>query len=243
MEALRGFAPDVGVVVAYGQFIPRTVRELPKLGYLLNAHASLLPRLRGAAPIARAILEGDQRTGISVMRVEREMDAGPVALVHEIAIGPAENTGELELRMGELAAVAIEQATQQAAAGRLVWTEQDHARATLAPKLGREDASLDWSQPAQALVLRVRAFAPKPGATTQLDGEPLRILAAHSAPGPTDRPPGRVARDPEDRATPLRIATRDGWLIPTRLQRAGGKPLAAADFLRGRPIEDGTQLG
>ena len=218
VQALRDHAPDVGVVVAYGQFIPRTVRELPSRGYLLNAHASLLPELRGAAPIARAILAGHVRTGVSVMRIEREMDAGAVALVRELEIGPDENTGALEERMGTLAAEAIALALEQVANGTLQWCEQDHSRATEAPKLDRRAAVLDWNEPAAALVLRVRAFAPKPGATTTLANEPLRVLEARATDGPTDRPPGRVKLDTSDREAPLRIATAEGWLVPLRLQ-------------------------
>jgi methionyl-tRNA formyltransferase len=243
VEALRRYAPDVGVVVAYGQFIPKQVRELPTHGYLLNAHASLLPKLRGAAPIARAILAGETRTGISVMRIEREMDAGAVALVRELEIGPDETTGELEVRLGALAADAIAEALEQVVAGTLRWTEQDHARATEAPKLERADAALDWREPAAALVLRVRACAPRPGATTSLDGERLRILAARAVAGPSELPAGTVRLDPDQREAPLWVATGDGWLVPLRLQRAGGKALATADFLRGRAIADGTRLG
>ena len=106
VRALRATAPDLGVVVAYGQFLPRTLRRLPRLGYLINAHASLLPEFRGAAPIVRAMLAGEKRTGISVMRVEREMDAGPVALVRETAIEPLENAAELAARPAPIAAAA-----------------------------------------------------------------------------------------------------------------------------------------
>ncbi|RIK91571.1 MAG: methionyl-tRNA formyltransferase, partial [Proteobacteria bacterium] len=153
-DALRAYAPDLGVVVAFGQFLPRRIRELPRLGYLINAHASLLPRHRGAAPIAHAILAGDAETGISVMRVDREMDAGPTAVVRSTPIGVAETTGELEPRLAALAADAIEEAVALAAAGRIAWTPQDDARATFAPKLGPDDARLDWREPAAALARR-----------------------------------------------------------------------------------------
>jgi methionyl-tRNA formyltransferase len=237
--ALAAHAPDLGIVVAFGQFLPREIRALPRLGYLLNAHASLLPKLRGAAPIARAILTGEAETGISVMRVEREMDAGPVALVRRTPIGPDETAGELSARLAALAADAIAEAVERAAAGTLHWTEQDHARATLAPKLERADAALDFREPAAALARRVRALAPEPGAATALDGEPLRVLAARALPGPADAPPGtaRVV------AGTLRIATGDGWLEPLLLQRAGRRALPTAEFLRGRAVADGARLG
>jgi len=240
VAALRAAEPDLGVVVAFGQFLPRAVRELPRLGYLINAHASLLPRHRGAAPIARAILAGDAETGISVMRVEREMDAGAVALVRTLAIGPDEDAGSLTDRLSMLAADAIAEALARIAEGSVRWQEQDASLATLAPKLGPQDQEIDWSEPAKAIARRVRALAPAPGARTGRDGEALRILAARTLPGPADADPGVVRVRPGE---PLRVATGEGWLCPTRLQRAGGKPLDTDAYLRGRPISDGEPLG
>jgi methionyl-tRNA formyltransferase len=244
---LRASAPDLGVVVAFGQFLPRRIRELPRLGYLVNGHASLLPRWRGAAPIARAILAGDVRTGISVMRVEREMDAGPVALRVETEIGPDEDAGSLEARLAALCAEAVARAVDEIAGGRATWTGQDHAAATFAPKLEPGEARLDWREPAEALARRVRAFAPSPGAWTTLAGERLRLLAARAEPGPVADVPGTVRRRPDPaapaRGPTLRIATGDGWLVPTRVQRAGGRAMDAAAWLRGRDLPDGAMLG
>jgi len=240
VEALRATAADLGVVVAFGQFLTRRVRELPSRGYLVNAHASLLPRHRGAAPIAHAILAGDSLTGISVMRVEREMDAGPVALVRRLAIGPEEDCGHLTQRLAALAADAIDQALDDIAADRATWQEQDPALATLAPKIDKRDAALHWSEPATALHARIRAMAPTPGARTRLAGETLSILEACVDASPTDREPGGVEVRSDGG---LRIATGAGWLVPLRLQRAGGKRLDTAAFLRGRPIPDGARLG
>ncbi len=240
-ETLLGEEPDLGVVVAFGQFLPKQIRELPRLGYLINAHASLLPRLRGAAPIARAILEGERETGISVMRVEREMDAGPVALVRRIAIGDEEDSGSLEARLAHLAADAIAETLEAIAGGVAIWTPQDEARATFAPKIDRAEARLDFTLPADVLVRRVRAFSPRPGAFTELEGEPLRILAARTDPGVVEDRPGTLRIAPGDDR--LRIATRSGWLVPLRVQRAGGRVLVAAEFLRGAHLSDGILLG
>jgi methionyl-tRNA formyltransferase len=239
--ALRAVTPDLGVVVAFGQFLPRRIRELPSLGYLINAHASLLPKLRGAAPIPRAILSGERETGISVMRVEREMDAGAVALVKRTPIGDDDDAGSLSQRLAELAAEAIAEAVDEIAEGRVRWTSQDVSAATFAPKLEREEARLDFREPAVALVRRVRAFAPQPGASTSLAGQPLRILAARAVAGATSAAPGTVSLDDEGRS--LRIATGDGWLVPTVLQRAGGRPLDVAEFLRGARLRDGVLFG
>lgn len=238
--ALRAVAPDLGVVVAFGQFLPKTVRELPSLGYTINGHASLLPKWRGAAPIAHAILAGERETGISVMRVEREMDAGAVALVRTTRISDDESTGELEARLALLCADALAEAVDSIAEGNLSWTLQDASSATFAPKIDREQARLDFSRTAVDLSRAIRAFAPKPGAFTLFRGDPLRILAAHALPGPVTMPAGAVRR--EGNAI-LRIATRDGWLEPTCVQRAGGRALAVSDFLRGCDVHDGESLG
>ena len=239
-DALRAAAPDLGVVVAFGQFLPRHVRELPRQGYLVNAHASALPRHRGAAPIARAILAGDSETGISVMRVEREMDAGPVALIRTLAIAPDENAGQLADRLAQLAADAIAEALSRIADGSVRWSEQDASRVTLAPKIGPEDQEIDWAESATAIARRVRALAPTPAAHTALGGETLRVLAARAEPGPCDRAPGAIRARPGE---PLRVATGHGWLRPERVQRAGGKVLDIEAYRRGRPISDGDRLG
>lgn len=239
VAALRAAAADLGVVVAFGQFLPKPIRELPRLGYLVNGHASVLPRHRGAAPIPRALLAGDAETGISVMRVEREMDAGPVALVRTLAILPDEDAGHLADRLALLAAGAISEALARIAEGRVHWRDQDAARATLAPKIDPAELAIDWSEAADAIARRVRAFAPAPAARTALRGEPLRILAARAEPGPTDRAPGTTRVRAGE---PLRVSTGDGWLLPERVQRAGGNPLDIAAYLRGRPISDGEKL-
>jgi methionyl-tRNA formyltransferase len=236
---LRAFEPDLGVVVAFGQFIPKRIRELPSLGYLINGHASLLPRFRGAAPIAHTILAGDTETGVSVMRLEREMDAGPVAAMRSIKIGPDETTGSLTERLAHLTADAVGDTVEEIAADRVTWTPQDDSLATLAPKIERDDARLDFSEPATALVRRVRAMAPKPGAFAMEGDRPVRILAAEAAPGSSEDAPG-TARIADDGS--LRIATGDGWLVPRVLQRPGGRALDVRDFQRGRPISDGARL-
>jgi len=237
--ALRAHAPDLGVVVAFGQFLPKRIRELPRLGYLVNGHASLLPRWRGAAPIARAILAGDAHTGISVMRVEREMDAGPVALRAELEVGTEEDAGSLAARLAALCADAVARAVDAIAAGKVSWTPQDGPGVSFAPKLEPAEQHLDWSEPAPALVRRVRAFAPSPGAWTEHAGERLRILAARAEAGRVDAAPGTVCRA----GASLRVATGDGWLVPLRVQRAGARALDLDAFLRGRDLPDGATLG
>jgi len=257
VTALEALRPDVGVVVAFGQFIPKPVRELPSRGYLINAHASLLPKYRGAAPIARAIADGERETGISVMRIEKEMDAGPVALVERTPIGAQENAAELSARLGDLAAQAIERALDQIARGKIQWTEQDAARATFAEKLQKSDALLDLRQGARSLVCRIHAMSPKPGGSVTLldpagraagdasraegssEGSLLKITRATASPFEAGAlpEPGTIDRSGGPAGdVPLRIASGDGWLTPLVLQRPGGKALPVADFLRGFEI-------
>ena len=150
VETLESLKPDIGVVAAFGQFLPRSIRELPSRGYLINAHASLLPRYRGAAPIARALLAGESRTGVSVMRVVRDMDAGPVAMRREIKIGETENAAELTDRLARLSADAIEEALEAISLETIRFTEQDASQATSAPKITREDAIIDWREDARS---------------------------------------------------------------------------------------------
>jgi methionyl-tRNA formyltransferase len=240
LAEFRACEPDLGVVVAFGQFLPKAIREAPARGYLINGHASLLPSYRGAAPIPRCILDGATKTGVSAMRVEREMDTGPIALQREIEIGENENAGELSGRIARLTADALEEAIEQIADDRVDWVSQDDTRATFAPKIGRSDARLIWTESAEAICRRVRAMAPSPGAFAIFGGENLRILDARADAAPTDLAPGTVCTGP---ARELRIATGDGWLLPRILQRPGKRALDVEAFVRGKPIPDGTSLG
>jgi methionyl-tRNA formyltransferase len=238
VSTLASWNADLGVVVAFGQFLPRKVREMPSRGYLINAHASLLPKYRGAAPIARVIMNGERETGISVMRIEREMDAGPVACVVRTAIGAQENTAELSARLAELAADAIADAVDVIARDEVVWTDQNEADVTYAEKVEKADAILDLRESARALACRIHALSPKPGGTITLaDGTPLKISRAAIAPfeAASEREalpsPGEIERDADGAA--LRIATGEGWLLPLVVQKPGGKALPVDDFLRG----------
>jgi methionyl-tRNA formyltransferase len=247
VAALEALQPDLGVVVAFGQFIPKRVRELPSCGYLINAHASLLPKFRGAAPIARVILEGETETGISIMRIEKEMDAGPVALVSRTPIGPDENTQELSLRLGQIAAKAIADGVGRIARREIEWTEQDPTQATFAAKIEKVDSILDLREPASAIACRIHALSPKPGGALTLVGPEgketvLKISRAGTSSFEGGNPPTPGTINQTDAETPLRIATGAGWLIPQVLQRPGGKALPIADFLRGFEIAEGTRL-
>ena len=251
-RTLEDAAPDLGVVVAFGQFLGRPIRELPRLGYLINAHASLLPRYRGASPIIQAIVDGESHTGISIMRVEREMDAGAVGLVRKVEIRNQENGAELTERLSQIAAEAILTALDRITTDEIEWVEQDHSRASLAPKLLKRDGWLDWTLPTATLIRRIHGLAPRPGAFTQIsepagsEPTPLRILRASEwkhARAQTE-PPGTLRRAGDlPNAPSLRVATGDGWLMPMEVQRAGAKAMSTDDFLRGFPLPDGARLG
>jgi methionyl-tRNA formyltransferase len=235
LAALRRLEPDLGVVVAYGHILRREVLELPPRG-LINVHASLLPRFRGAAPIPHAILAGDRETGISIMRMEEGLDTGPV--LHRVAtpIADDETAGTLTRRLGALGAGALVEAISLIGAGLERPQPQDDAAATYAPKIGRELARLDWTRDAQALERQVRAFDPAPGAWTELDSAPVKLFGATPAVGAGL--PGTVLAA-TDR---LLVACGSGALAVREAQPAGKTRLAVADWVRGRGIAAGRRF-
>ena len=239
LAGLRAARPDLGIVVAFGQFIPRSARELPPLG-MINAHASLLPRWRGAAPIEWALDAGDRRTGITIMRVAREMDAGDVCLARELEIGAAETAGELASSLAELAAAALVEAVDLLAAGRAQFRAQDPERVTFAPKLDRAFARLDFAQPAERVLRRIRAATPRPGVDVQLSlaGKRLSILRARVGPTHPGVAPGSLRADDGV----LRVACADAWLELVEVRLAGRRALRAEDLLRGFRVADGERV-
>ncbi len=244
VEWMRALDADVAVVVAFGQFIPKQVRELPRLE-MINGHASLLPRWRGAAPVEWAIAGGDSRTGISVMRVVREMDAGAVCLSREVEIGAEETGGELSERLSTLAAEALVEAIDLIAAGEAVFVPQDESGVTEAPKLDRDFARIDWSWPLDAVLRRIRAATPRPGVNVTLakSGKTLRIVSAGRAgsdgpePAPAAQPGAVLAREDG-----LWIGALDGWASVHRLQVQGRRPVDAVEFLRGARVLPGESV-
>lgn len=235
LAGLRHWQPELGVVVAYGHLLKRDVLALPTRG-MINVHASLLPRLRGAAPINRAILDGDAETGITIMRMEAGMDAGPI--LHQVAtpIGAAETAGALTLRMAALGAEALVEALALMRLGRLAPREQDSAQATFAPKIDRTITRIDWTEPSAQIIRRIRAFDPAPGAWTELEGRELKLFGAALAGG--TGAPGEV----QDGGAALRIATVDGAIEVAEAQPAGKPRMRAAEWIRGRSIRAGQRL-
>ena len=226
---------DAAVVAAYGLILPPPILAMPRLG-CFNVHASLLPRWRGAAPIQRAILAGDRETGITIMQMDEGLDTGPMLLQQAVPIRRDTNAGELTETLAELGVRLMLEALDGVAAGTLAARPQPGEGVTYAPKIDRDEARLDWRQPADALERRVRAFAPMPGAWFTGGGERIRVLQAAAEAEAPNVPPGTII---DER---LGIACGNGVLRPLRLQRPGRAALDADAFLRGFPIPAGTLL-
>ena len=235
--ALAAARPDVLVVAAYGLILPQWVLDLPRLG-CLNIHGSLLPRWRGAAPIHRAIEAGDAETGITIMQMDAGLDTGDMLLREAVVIG-TDNTARLHDRLATLGGRMIVQAL--ANIGGLTRTVQPTDGITYAHKVEKHEAQIDWAQPADAIVRRVRAFDPFPGANSPLDGETIKLWAAHAAVGEASgAAPGTILAVDD---AGVAVAARDSVVLLTELQRPGGKRLAVADFLRGFDLKPGQVFG
>lgn len=241
-EALLAAGADVMVVAAYGLILPAWTLELPRLG-CLNIHASLLPRWRGAAPIHRVIEAGDLETGITIMQMDLGLDTGDMLLEEKLAIRPDDSTGVLHDRLALLGGRLIVEALELAACGGLCATPQPAEGVNYAHKIEKAEALIDWSLDAQTLARRVRAFNPFPGAVTSWQGESLKVwsaVAEGDQPASADCPAGSVRSADADG---VRVQAGAGVLRLTELQRAGGKRLPVADFLRGVALAPGARLG
>jgi methionyl-tRNA formyltransferase len=226
LERLRALQADLLIVVAYGMLLPDSVLDMPRLG-CVNIHASLLPRWRGAAPIQRAILAGDAMTGVTLMQIETKMDAGPMLRKAECAILPGETAGELHDRLSLLGANLLLDCLPDLLENRLSAETQDEARVTYAEKLRKEEALIDWNQPAAQIERQVRAFNPWPVAETVFQSEKLRIWRAEVLPEHAAAQPGTVRVDGRQ----LDVATSEGWLRLLEVQLPGGRRIATGDFL------------
>ncbi len=233
--AMRDSAPDVMVVAAYGLLLPAAVLGIPRRG-CINIHASVLPRWRGAAPVQRAILAGDLHTGISIMQMDAGLDTGPVLLAEEIPIGAADTAGMLTQALTQVGARLVVDALRSLDSLRPV--AQDSTRATYAPKVVKAEAAIDWTQSNEAIERRIRAFNPAPGAETRLGNDAIKVWEARCA-----ATPGNAGEVLVCDARQVVVACGRGSLELLRVQRAGGKPVAAADLARGLRIAVGTVFG
>jgi methionyl-tRNA formyltransferase len=226
VAAIGEWNADVIVVMAYGQILPRTVLEVPHIA-CVNLHASLLPRHRGAAPIQAAIVAGDHETGITVIYMNEGLDTGDILLQSRLTISPNETGGSLHDRLGELAPVSLNDALQRLEDGTAARTPQDSALATYAQKLMRDDGRIDWSEPADVIERKIRAFNPWPGAFMKLARRNLKIFAASIV--DLSGKPGEIFRSEKG----LNVFTGKAALSLAEVQLEGGKRMSGSEFLRG----------
>jgi methionyl-tRNA formyltransferase len=238
-DALRALAPEIQVVVAYGQILPTSVIEIPPRR-TVNVHGSLLPRYRGAAPVQWAIVNGETETGVTTMLIDAGLDTGPTLLSRATPIGPAETAEQLELRLAELGAQVLIDTLEGLVDGSVAPIPQDDAKATHAPIIRKEDGIVDWSQPADAIERRVRGFHAWPGASTRLADRGLRILRARVQPGAGEAPGTLVAVDREG----LHVACGEGSrLVLLEVQPESRNAMPAAAFAAGARLLPGVRLG
>jgi len=235
--SLRRLEPDLGVVVAYGHILRPEVLAIPAQG-MINVHASLLPKYRGAAPIQWAIIRGERETGVTLHHMVRQLDAGPVADREAVPVGQHDTALEIEQKLAAACVPLLARALPRLLAGELAFTEQDHAGATFCRKLTKDDAVLDFAAPAAALAARINGLNPWPAVQVEWNGQPLKFgLADLPAATAGVATPGEVVgADAEG----LLIGTGEGLLRVRRLQKPGGRMLAAPEFLRGSPVPAGT---
>jgi len=238
VEILRRLAPEMMVVVGYGQIIPQTLIDLPAYG-VLNVHASLLPKYRGAAPIQWAIANGETETGVTIMQIDAGLDTGDILLQRSTPIGPDETAPELAARLAYLGAELLIEAIDQIANGTAHPKKQDEQQATYAPLLKKEDGRVDWTRPAGSIYNRLRGFTPWPGAYTTFRGQQLSILAAKPA-GSDSIPPGVL----QVQKGHLLVGCGDGSMLELlEVQPAGRKPMSAQAFMNGYRIAENERLG
>jgi methionyl-tRNA formyltransferase len=238
-DELRPLAPDFSVVVAYGQILPRTVIDIPRHG-TVNVHGSLLPKYRGAAPVQWAIVNGEAETGVTTMMIDEGLDTGPMLLARSTPIGPADTSPELEARLSHIGAELLLETIDGLVHGTVVPQPQDHARATLAPIIEKEQGRIDWSASASAIDCRVRGFFPWPGTTTTFSGRPLKLLRVAPLPDRADAAPGTIVAVDRDG---LVVACGDGTRLRVlEVQPESRKAMPASAFAAGARLVSGTRL-
>ncbi|MGD0413680.1 MAG: methionyl-tRNA formyltransferase, partial [Verrucomicrobiota bacterium] len=236
---LRALAPDVIVIIAYGQIIPARLLSIPEFGWI-NLHASLLPKYRGAAPIHWAIANGETRTGNTTMRIDAGMDTGEILLQQELGIGPDETAPELAARLAEAGAPLMAATLRGLVAGTLNGQAQNNAAASLAPILKREDGRIDWTRSAQEIYCRMRGFAPWPGAYTEFRGQSCHVRGKPVSKGKAGGAPGTLVVSGES----LQVICGQGSLLElTSVKLEGRKQVTAGEFARGARLQAGERLG
>ncbi|MGB7759258.1 MAG: methionyl-tRNA formyltransferase [Bryobacteraceae bacterium] len=237
VDYLRALAPEAMVVVGYGQIIPQSIIDIPPLG-ILNVHASLLPKYRGAGPIQWAIVNGETTTGVTIMRIDAGLDTGPMLLQAETAIGAGETAADLGRRLSVMGADLLVEALAALAAGSIFPQPQDNAQATYAPMLKKEDGRIDWTRSAVRIHNQVRGMQPWPGAYSTFRGAALHVWRARPVEAAAGHPPGALAS-----IKPLLVACGAGALELVEVQMEGRKRMPAADFANGHRLVENEMLG
>jgi methionyl-tRNA formyltransferase len=239
IDAIRALEPDLGVVAAYGRILPRRLIDLPRLG-MINVHASLLPRWRGAAPVHRAILAGDRETGVTIMHVVFELDAGPMLASTITPIAPDETSRDLERRLAEIGAALVAPVVDQLAAGAVAEHAQGESGVTYAARLERRESQIDWARPAIAIHNQIRGLQPWPLAAAMLNGRRVALLRSvvpdHAA---ASQAPGTIIDAARDGVL---VAAGTGVVRVTDLQEAGRAPMSAHAYLQGRRVSPGDRF-
>ena len=239
VDALQSWHPDLGVVAAYGKIIPEAIITLPRLG-MINVHASLLPKYRGAAPVHRAVIDGERETGVTIMRVEKMLDTGPMLAKAARPIGPDETSDVVERDLAAIGAALLLTMVDRMAEGPIEEELQDFMMCSYAPRLTKEEGSIDWSLPALYIHNRVRGLYPWPHAYTYLGDRRLIVLRTRVEDSPTNAPHGTIVDAARDG---IRVATGHGGCITIlELQIEGRRPMAARDFLAGYRVPVGAML-
>ena len=236
---LAALQADVGLVMAYGHILRDDFMNTPRLG-MLNLHTSLLPKYRGASPIQSAIASGEVETGVTLMRIVRRLDAGPVADVERVSVEPLDTAAEVEAKLGRACVPLLRRALPRLADGSMGLTAQDDAAATYCRKLAKEDGAIDFAAPARLVAARINGLYPWPGCTVEIAGQVVKLgLADVAAAAAANGTPGEVLGQDGDG---LLVASGEGVLRLRRLQRPGGRMLPAIEFLRGFPVPLRAQL-
>ncbi|HEX7373132.1 MAG TPA: methionyl-tRNA formyltransferase [Thermodesulfobacteriota bacterium] len=239
LKILESIKPELMVVAAYGQILSAPVLAVPPRG-CVNVHGSLLPKYRGAAPIVRAILAGETRTGITTMFMDPGMDTGPILLAEETDIGEEDTAGTLHDRLARIGARLLLRTLEGLGTNTIIPKPQDPTLATLAPKIEKEEARIRWSAPARQTFNQIRAFDPWPGAFTLLAGRILKLFRPRLIEGGAQEPPGTIVRASDEG---LRVAASQGYLLVREAQVESRPRMRVSDFLRGNPIAAGERLG
>jgi len=239
LALLRGYEPELIVVAAFGQILPKELLDMPTYG-CINVHASLLPKYRGAAPIQWAILNGDAVTGVTIMRMDVGLDTGDMIAKAEVAITPQDTGGSLFDRLAETGAKLCVETIPSIVDGTAVYTPQDEQAAIKVGQISKKDGLIDFTRSAAAIECQIRGLNPWPSAYTSLAGKTLKIWSAQVSDRQTEAQPGTVVLVEKDR---FGVQTGDGVLICTEVQLEGKKRMSAADFLRGNALTTGSRLG